>query len=78
MQWGDSHAVLWFYRFYTPQRSCATATGEEELEEKDEMREMSWTFSTCWRVYACKNEYHYLLYNARFRLDSSIRPVFAL
>ena len=42
MQWGDSRAVLWLYRFNAPQHSCATASGEEEseleeLEEKDEM-----------------------------------------
>ena len=34
MQWGQSRAVLWLYRFHTPQRSCATATGKEELEDK--------------------------------------------
>ena len=53
MQWGESRAVQWLYRFYTAQLSCATAPGEEELElEKDEMQKMSWTFSTRWRVFA--------------------------
>ena len=58
MQWGESRAVLWLYRFNTPQHSCATASGVEESEleeleeEKDEMRKMSWTFSTRWRVFA--------------------------
>ena len=32
MQWGESRAVQWLYRFYTTRRSCATAPGEEELE----------------------------------------------
>ena len=40
MQWGESCTVLWLYRFHTPQRSCATATGEEELEEDDDDDEM--------------------------------------
>ena len=76
MQWGEGRAVLWLYRFHTPHRSCATASGEEELEEeKDELWKMSWTFSTFWRVFAWKNGYHCLLYNAHFRFDSSIRPV---
>ena len=46
MQWCESLAGLWLYCFHTPQRSCATAPGGEEIEEeeKDEMRKMSWTF----------------------------------
>ena len=36
MQWGESRAVQWLYRFYTPQHSCATAPGEEELELEEE------------------------------------------
>ena len=34
MQWVERRDVLWLYRFHTPQRSCATAPGEEELAEE--------------------------------------------
>ena len=36
MQRSESRAFLWLYRFHTPQCSCATAPGEEELEEEND------------------------------------------
>ena len=54
MQWGKAAQFCgYIYRFHTPQRSCATAPGEEELEkeENDAMCKMSWTLSTRWRVF---------------------------
>ena len=55
----ELRAVLWLNHSHTPQRSCARASGEEELqelqEEKDETRKMSLTFSTHWRVFVWKN-----------------------
>ena len=54
MQWGKAAQFCgYIYRFHTPQRLCATAPGEEELEkeENDAMCKMSWTLSTRWRVF---------------------------
>ena len=52
MQLAESRVVLWWNDSHTPQRSWATATGEEEeLEEEEvEKRKMTWTLSTWCRI----------------------------
>ena len=59
---GQSRVVMWLYRFHTSQRSCATATGEEELEELEEEKTKcgkchgrylcAGRFSTRWHIFA--------------------------
>ena len=68
-------ALVWIISILLSVCERQTASGKDE---KDEMQKMSWAFSTWWSVFVWKNRYHCLLYSAHFRLDSSIRPVFAL
>ena len=51
-QWVESCAVLYLNHVHT-QHSWATASGEEEFEEKnDKLWKMSWTLSLCWCIFA--------------------------